>query len=102
MIVSALLGLLVAGCSGEAGQQTETSSPTAAATPTPSKNLRYDSVVELRDAAVEAGYSCPNWKQDNVVTNAKQSGTCTDEDVFTIYATDSDLEAQIETTKAGD
>jgi hypothetical protein len=99
-IVAAVV-LVVAGCSGEAGQGAVTS-PTPVATPTPSKNLRYDSVVELRDAAVEAGYSCPNWKQDNAVTNAKESGTCTDEDVFSIYATDSDLEAQIETTKAAD
>ena len=49
--------LLVAGCSGEVGQQTETSpTPNVAATPTPtpSKNLRFNSVVELKDAAVAA------------------------------------------------
>jgi len=69
---------------------------------TSSKNVRYDSVVELRDAAVAAGYPCRNWDQEDGPKHAEESGTCSDEDVFSIYATDNDLETQIELVKAGD
>lgn len=37
------------------------------------------------EAAVAAGYSCPSWQQDNVVTLAAESGRCSDTDVFTTY-----------------
>jgi hypothetical protein len=43
------------------------------------------SVVALRDAVVAAGYPFPNWDlnaKDDGPKYAKESGTCTDDDVF--------------------
>lgn len=45
------------------------------------------SVVELRDAAVNAGYSCGSWDQDDAVTAAKESGTCAHGlDTFAVFS----------------
>ncbi|MDK9342142.1 hypothetical protein [Propionibacterium freudenreichii] len=57
------------------------------ATPSPTPKSTYDTVVELRDAAMSAGYPCPAWTSDNKVQNAAQSGRCSDKDVFSIYLT---------------
>jgi len=57
-------------------------------------------VSELRDAAVAAGYTCPSWKQDNVVVFAAESGNCSDADVFSTYATPGQLEEAVAQMKA--
>lgn len=62
-------------------------SPAPTATPTPTPRATYGEVVELRDAAVAAGYPCPSWKQDNKVTLAAGSGSCSSADVFSVYLT---------------
>jgi len=75
---------LLSGCGGQTDappQATPTTSPT-----------RYESVAALKDAAVAAGHPCPNWKQDNVVDGAKESGTCSDADVFMLFDDPNDLE----------
>lgn len=56
-------------------------------------------VAELKDAAVAAGYACPSWVQDNVVTLAAESGRCTDSDVFTTYLSESSREEAVQTLK---
>lgn len=52
---------------------------------------RYQSVTELRDAAVAAGYDCPDWRETNVVAAAAGSGTCSSSDVFSVYLTEQDV-----------
>jgi hypothetical protein len=51
-------------------------------------NADHD-LLDLRDAAVDAGYTCPNWRthEDGDV------GYCTDADVFAVYADKSALNA---------
>lgn len=49
---------------------------------------RAASVVAVKDAAVAAGYACPGWVQDDVVTHADESGHCSSGDVFVWYATE--------------
>lgn len=89
-----ILALSLAGCSVGAPASTN-----ATPTPTPSKDQSYASVTALRDAAVAAGYTCPSWEPyaaDDGPRHAKEAGQCSDEDVFSIYASDSDLQDQLE------
>lgn len=70
-------------------------SPTAPPSPSFPANQNYVTLVELRDAAVAAGYPCPKWSQDDKVANASASGSCSAGDVFSLYANGSQLQAQI-------
>jgi hypothetical protein len=72
----------------------------AGASKVPAPQARYGSVTELRDAAVEAGYICPSWVQDNVVVLAAESGHCSDADVFTTYASPGQLDEMVAQTKS--
>ncbi|MBK9087494.1 MAG: hypothetical protein IPL80_19880 [Sterolibacteriaceae bacterium] len=71
---------VLSGCSGGAQSVTPTST-----TPQPARDMEYPTVVALKDAAVRAGYPCPSWSQDNRITKAAESGSCTDADVFSTY-----------------
>ena len=88
------MALLLAGCSGSGANE---SSPT----PTPTGPTRYDSVTALRDVAVDAGYSCPSWRQTDQVLKAAQSGTCSDQDVFSIYLSNESVETAVLALKQG-
>lgn len=57
--------------------------------PSPTPVESFDTVEELKDAAVAAGYECPAWEQDDELTLATESGHCSDSDVFSIYDADS-------------
>lgn len=103
-VLLGLVGSVAIACGGPATQVPWTgpaatapeTQPRAAATPPPSKPSpkkpaglgRAPSIVALKDAAVAAGFPCPNWVQDNVVTHADASGHCSGGDVFVWYATD--------------
>lgn len=96
--------LTLSGC-GEGGDEptARKSSPSASASMSgPAKDVRYSTVSALKDAAVAAGYVCTNWEQDNVVDLAAESGHCSDEDVLSTFATESDLESQLEVSKGTD
>lgn len=56
--------------------------------PSPTPVESFDTVEELKDAAVAAGYDCPSWEQDDAVTLATESGHCSDSDVFSMYDAD--------------
>lgn len=43
--------------------------------------------------------TCPAWTQDNVVIDAAESGHCSDDNVFTTYITDADLQAAVENAR---
>jgi hypothetical protein len=73
--------------------------PRPRATPTA---VTYGTVDELHLAAVNAGYVCSHWKQDNVVKLAAESGHCSDADVFATYASEGDLQQQLDTSKQTD
>lgn len=75
-----VLATLVAGCGAE--------------------EPRYESVTELRDAAIAAGYECPSWVQSNNVKNASESGTCTDADVFAVYPSSEAVQETVDAAKA--
>lgn len=60
----------------------------------------YSSVTELKDAAVAAGYECPSWTQSNHVTAAAQSGSCSDEDVFSTYLSETAVQDNVEDLKS--
>ena len=70
------------------------------ASPSPTPEVTYDSVTELRDAAVEDGYDCPDWRQTNVVKNAAQSGNCSSADVFSIDLSEEDAPQTIDGVKS--
>lgn len=60
------------------------------------------SVAELRDALVEAGYNCPNWDQSNVVDLAAESGSCSDSDVLSTFASPGNLQDQLDASRGMD
>lgn len=64
-----------------------TTEATTTPSPTPSAIKRdiYTEVVQLRDALTDAGYDCPSWEAHNRVAAAVESGSCTDNDVLSIY-----------------
>ena len=62
-------------------------------------NRSYGAVTDLRDAAVAAGYACRHWQEDDQVTNAAESGSCSENDVFCVYASSAGLNAQIRQTR---
>ncbi|MGC5615057.1 hypothetical protein [Georgenia sp. Z1491] len=78
--------------------------PTSEPEPTPSASPQveaqsYGSLVDLRDAAVGAGYDCATWEQTNHMPMAAQSGSCSTEDVFSIYINADEANAQVETSR---
>lgn len=92
---------LLAGCGGGSSSGAKTTAPpdtssTSSGPPTP---RRYSTVVELRDAAKDAGTTCPDWKQTDVVKFAAQSGSCSDDSVFATYATTAQLDEAVATYK---
>jgi hypothetical protein len=95
--------LALAGC-GRSGtsagpSSTETTQGVSVSAPAVAPKAKYGSVSDLHDAAVAAGYTCPSWTQDNVVTLAAESGHCSDADVFTTYASAGQLEEAVSTRK---
>lgn len=89
--------LIAAGCGGGSSSD---GSDKAATKPTSKALGNVSSVVALRDALIAAGYDCPSWKQDNIVKLAAESGSCDDDSVLSTFASDSDLQAQLDTTRA--
>jgi hypothetical protein len=60
---------------------------------------KIENVADLRDAAVNAGYACPSWVQDNKVVAAAQSGTCSGKDVFATYLSEAERDRGIANLK---
>lgn len=87
----AVLALVLGACS-EGGAPSQPAAPASVApaptTPAVSKWVTYDSVAQLKVAVVDAGYPCPNWKEDSEPGPkfARDSGSCSDEDVFSTYS----------------
>lgn len=102
-----LLGVAVlAGCTGgdQSSPSVEVSSsrvetPTPTPTPSPSLPMRFDDVVALRDAAVKAGLPCPSWEQRNLVKLAASSGTCSDQDVLSVYLSEDAVQQSVDVLK---
>lgn len=94
-------GIALAGCGGS-GAASGSSQPSQASPsrPTVKKDATYGTVAELKDAAVAGGYYCAKWDQNNKVTKAAQSGTCSGQDVFSIYSTTADRDSVVSTMKA--
>jgi hypothetical protein len=90
-----LVAFLAAGCSGGGAADR-----VAAPTPTTPAAPRYASVIALRDAVVKAGYPCPSWNLQEGPQYAKEVGACSDDDVFSVYATDADVQSQLQMSKA--
>ena len=99
MPIAVLLLLLLAlvGCSE--GTKSASPQPPSSPSTTTQAAISYASVVELRDAAIKAGYPCPNWKlsaEDDSPAYAKEAGTCSDPDVFSVYDDTDHLDEQLE------
>lgn len=89
-----LAGLLVTLSAATAGCSSENSEPSSMGEP--SAVGEVSSVVELRDALVAAGYECAAWEQENVVNLAAESGACDESSVLSTFASEGDLQAQLD------
>lgn len=94
MVAAACL-IALTSC-GDDGSEASPSEPSES-TPIVEKDARYGTVEGLMEAAVRAGYDCNRWRQDDDVDLAAESGTCSNSDVFATYASDGDLQAQLDT-----
>lgn len=102
--LAAIAVLVLSGCSnGEepAAPEPEPGAVTEAPPePTgPREAQAYGTLEGLRDAAISTGYECPSWQQKNHMPMAAGSGSCSGSDVFSIYANEEQVNAQIEETK---
>lgn len=77
--------------SGPAAQPSETAPPASGGT--------YATVVELKDAFVEAGGSCPAFNQTNAVTLAAESASCSTSTVMSTFLSGSAIEELIQSNK---
>lgn len=107
VLAAGLLAFLLVGCSAQSGPQAavevtnEQQSPSAELADEKSQTLgEVGSVAELRDAVVQAGYPCQDWTQTNVVANAAESGSCSERDVLSTYASQPDRDAQVAQERA--
>ena len=106
-LVAVVCLIALASCSNSArdsdGNTSENKSPeTLEPTSVVEKDARYGTVQGLMEAAVEAGYICKRWRQDDKVDLAAESGSCSGSDVFATYASDGDLQAQLDTFREFD
>ena len=88
----AVVAVFLVGCGSDDDDQPQSGD-------SPRELGRVGSVVELRDAAEAAGYVCSNWEQQNLVGLAAESASCNDSSVFSTYASDADLQAQLDMEK---
>lgn len=97
--VASLALVLLSACGSGDGDDGAGSSSEAAEQPTRTELGKVSSVVELRDALMDAGYDCTGWTQENVVDLAAESGSCDDSDVFSTFASEGDLQAQLDISR---
>lgn len=57
--------------------------------------MTYQTVADLKDAAVAAGLPCTVWIHDDVASRCLESGTCSDSSMLSIYASEEDQLAAI-------
>jgi hypothetical protein len=94
-----LLVALGSGC-GADDLTPESTRPAAEPTSTgPTPDSKYGTVEELREAAVDAGLYCKRWRQPNAVALAAESGSCSGDDVLATYASEGDLQRQLDQEK---
>lgn len=93
LLAASITALLLTGCAA-------TSEPDAPAQEAASYPETYRSVVELKDAFVQAGGDCPSWEQTNQVKTASESGTCSPTNVLSIYTSEAEKEDALELFKS--
>lgn len=72
----------------------------SSASPTVVTAKTYSKLTDLRDDVIAAGYSCPDWQQTNKVTLAAASGSCSDNDVLSIYLNSADVSKVVQNLKS--
>jgi hypothetical protein len=66
----------------------------------PEQVATYATVVDLRDAFVEAGGDCPEWEPTNRVALAAESGECSGNTVLSTYASESSRDQVVSDLKS--
>ena len=59
-----------------------------------SKSKSFETLLEMRDAFIVVGGDCSDWKQENAVKLALESGTCGDSNVLSIYSSRAAVDEQ--------
>lgn len=65
----------------------------------PADGGSYGTIEDLKEAAVEAGVDCPDWDLHNKATYASSSGSCSDSIGLATYASESQMDKQLEAWK---
>jgi len=109
MIRPALISLALAAltaCSSPIAATPAASASTVvvtSSTPTPTSTVviakTYSTLADFRDDVIAAGYDCPNWHQTNQVKLAAASGSCSDNDVLSIYLSSADVSQVVQNLK---
>lgn len=97
-VAMALAAVLLAGCTPSAERDDPSQSESAPA----SQALRFTTVLALRDALIQAGYECQNWRQSDDIASALQSGSCSTEDSLSIYLDSGAVQSRMEDLKGAD
>lgn len=81
-----LVAVVVSGCSGPGTVSTPSTSATAESAPTAATAASsINSLTAFRDAAVTAGYNCPDWQQDD-----ESVGSCSGQDRLMYFASETE------------
>ncbi|MCC3299780.1 hypothetical protein [Arthrobacter caoxuetaonis] len=91
--------LVLTGCGGSSADTTSGLAPEPSETAPPANGGTYATVVELKDAFVEAGGECPAFDQDNAVTLAAESADCSDSAVLSTFLSSSTIDQLIQDNK---
>lgn len=107
-VPAALAVLTLGGCSGSAqdAEVTQPSGPSPASEPSAvptsqasAPSTGFPSVVELRDAAVDAGLPCPRWRQTDRYEVAAEYAKCSGSTTLSTYSTRADLQEALATLR---
>ncbi len=80
LLLAALTVAALTGCTGTVATSGSEVTPDA----------RYGSVEALKDAAVEAGLTCPRYRETNRITEAAQSAECSADAVLATFTSERD------------
>jgi hypothetical protein len=95
-VAALVLSASLTSCAGSAAsEQAGAATATSTKSAPPANGGSYGTITQLRDAAVEAGESCPSWDEKNNVTLASSSATCSDKVVMAIYASSTSQDKQL-------
>lgn len=98
-VALAVAVLTACGSGGASGAVPTSAGPGKSPTPGVVADATYSTVAALRDAAVEAGLDCPEFKPRDGMALAAEAADCSPSTVLMIYSSQERRDEQVDTLK---